>query len=68
MNNGLRVIGIIFLALFALVVVLPLVGAAVGLVTGVLGLLVSLAIALIKLAVFVAVGYLVLVGVRALIR
>ena len=68
MNKGLRVIGIIFLALFALVVVLPLVGAAVGLVTGVLGLLVSLATALIKLAVFVAVVYLVLVGVRALIR
>ena len=68
MKNGLRVIGIIFLALFALVVVLPLIGAAVGLVTGVVSLLIGLATALIKLAVFVAVIYLALVGVRALIR
>jgi len=53
---------------FALVVALPLVGAAVGLVTGVLGMLVGLAIMLIKLAVVLAVGYLLLVGVRALVR
>ena len=68
MRDVVRIIGIIFLAVFALVVVLPLVGAAVGLLTGVVGLLVGLAILLIKVAVLLAVVYLGLVGVRALLR
>lgn len=68
MRDALKIVGIIFLALFALVVLLPLVGAAVGLVTGVVGMFVGLAIMLIKLAVVLAVGYLLLVGVRALMR
>jgi len=68
MRDTLRIVGIVFLAVFALVVALPLIGAAVGLVTGVLGMLVGLAIMLIKLAVVLAVGYLLLVGVRALVR
>jgi hypothetical protein len=68
MRDALRIAGIVFLAVFALVVALPLIGAAVGLVTGVLGMLVGLAIMLIKLAVVLAVGYLLLVGVRALVR
>lgn len=61
----LRVVGIILLGMFVLAVVVPLVLTAAGIVVGTV---VGLAVLLIKLAVFLAVGYLVLVGVRALLR
>jgi hypothetical protein len=61
----LRVVGIILLGMFVLAVVVPLVLTAAGIVVGTI---VKLAVLLIKLAVFLAVGYLVLVGVRALLR
>ena len=61
----LRVVGIILLGMFVLAVVVPLVLTAAGIVVGTV---VSIAVLLIKLAVFLAVGYLVLVGVRALLR
>jgi len=64
-NDALRVVGIILLGLFVLVVGIPLVGAAVGLV---LGTVVTIAILLIKLAVVLAIGYLVLAGIRAMMR
>jgi hypothetical protein len=47
---------------------IPIVFKAVGLTLGILGFLVWLAVGLIKLAVAVAVGYLILVGIRALLR
>jgi hypothetical protein len=61
----LRVLGIIVLGLFVLVVAVPLALKVVGIT---LGILVGLAVALIKLAVVLAIGYLVLVGIRALLR
>ena len=61
----LRVLGIIVLGLFVLVVAVPLALKVVGLT---LGILVGLAVALIKLAVVLAIGYLILVGIRALLR
>lgn len=61
----LRVVGIILLGMFVLAVVVPLVLTAAGIVVGTV---ISLAVLLIKLAVFLAVGYLVLVGVRAVLR
>ena len=61
----LRVVGIILLGMFVLAVVVPLVLTAAGIVVGTV---VSIAVLLIKLAVFLAIGYLVLVGVRALLR
>ena len=61
----LRVLGIIVLGLFVLVVVVPLALKVVGIT---LGILVGLAVALIKLAVVLAIGYLILVGIRALLR
>ncbi len=61
----LRVVGMILLGLFVLAVVVPLVLSAAGFVVVTV---VKLAVLLIKLAVFLAVGYLVLVGVRALLR
>ncbi|HEX8070299.1 MAG TPA: hypothetical protein VF546_10135 [Pyrinomonadaceae bacterium] len=68
MKDAWRVLGIILLGLFVLIVGIPLVGAAVGLGFAVLGTIIGLAILLIKLAVVLAVGYLVLAGIRALMR
>jgi len=48
-----------------LVVAVPLALKVVGIT---LGILVGLAVALIKLAVVLAIGYLILVGIRALLR
>jgi hypothetical protein len=56
------------LGLFALVVGIPLVLAAAGITLHIFGFVVSLAVGLIKLAVVVAIGYLALVGIRALLR
>lgn len=65
MNDALRVIGIIVLGLFVLMVVLPLLLGTVGIVVI---SAISIAVMLIKLAVVVAIGYLILVGIRALMR
>ena len=64
-RDALKVVGIIFLCLFVLSVGVPLVLAAVGLT---LGIFLSLAIGIIKLAVVLAAIYLVLVGIRTLLR
>jgi hypothetical protein len=64
-KDVLRVVGIIILGLFVLVVAVPLALKVVGIT---LGILVGLAVGVIKLAVVIAVGYLVLVGIRALLR
>lgn len=60
-----RVVGIVLLCLFVLVVGVPLLLTAVGIT---LGFVTGLAIGLIKLAVVLAIAYLVLVGIRALLR
>jgi hypothetical protein len=65
MKDVLRIVGIVFLALFVLVVVMPLVLAVVGVAVG--GII-TLAVLLIKLAVVLAIGYLILVGIRAVMR
>lgn len=67
-KDVLRVVGVILLGLFVLVVGIPLVMAAAGITLGIIGFLFDLAVMLIKVAVFVAIGYLVLVGIRALLR
>jgi len=67
-KNVLRVVGMILLGLFVLAVGIPIVFKAVGITLGILGFLVWLAVGLIKLAVALAVGYLILVGIRALLR
>lgn len=63
-----RIIGIILLGLFVLVVGIPLVFAAAGITLGIIGIIFGLAVLLIKVAVVVAIGYLILVGVRAVLR
>jgi hypothetical protein len=40
----------------------------VGIATGIIALLIGLAVLLIKVAVVLAIGYLILVGIRALLR
>jgi L-lactate permease len=65
----LRVLGIILLGLFVFTVVAPLALKLIGFTLfGIIGGLIWLAIALIKLAVVLAIGYLILVGIRALLR
>ena len=64
-KNVLRIVGMLLLALFVLMVVAPLVFSAVGIA---FSFLISLAVLLIKVAVVLAIGYLVLVGIRALLR
>ena len=71
-KNVLRIVGMIALGLFVVVVVVPfvftlLVG-AFGITVSIIGFLISLAVLLIKVAVVLAIGYLVLVGIRALLR
>ena len=65
MKNTLRVVGILLLGLFVLVVGVPLVLAAAGIIVS---SIIGIAVLLIKVGVTLAVGYLILVGVRALLR
>ena len=67
-KDTVRVIGIVMLCLFVLVVGVPLVLAAAGITLSLLGFVTALAIGLIKLAVVLAIVYLVLVGIRTLLR
>lgn len=61
----LRIVAMILLGLFVLAVGVPLVLGAAGIV---IGTIVSLAVLLIKVAVTLAIVYLVLAGVRALLK
>lgn len=68
MRNGRdiwRVAGMIVLGVLVFLVVLPLALKVVGLTVG---FIIGLAVLLIKVAVTLAIGYLVLVGIRALLR
>ncbi len=67
-KDVMRIAGIILLGLFVLVVGIPLVLAAAGITLHLVGFVFGLAVGVIKLAVLIAVVYLVLVGVRALLR
>ena len=64
-KNFLRIIGMILLGVFVFAVVLPLALKVVGIT---LGFIIGLAVLLIKVAVTLAIAYLVLVGIRALLR
>ena len=71
-KNVLRLVGMILLGLFVVVVVVPfiftLLVSAFGITLSIVSFLISLAVLLIKVAVVLAIGYLVLVGIRALLR
>jgi hypothetical protein len=68
----LRLVGMVLLGLFVFIVVVPFVLAlvfkAIGITLAIVGFFISLAVLLIKVAVVLAIGYLILVGIRALLR
>ena len=68
LKNMFRVVGILLLGLFVLVVAVPLVLTAAGFVLAGISAVVSLAVLLIKVAVTLAIVYLILVGVRAILK
>jgi hypothetical protein len=67
-KDVLRVVGMVFLGLFVFAVGAPLVLKLAGFTAGIIVTLIGFAILLIKVAVVLAIFYLVLVGVRALLR
>ena len=58
----------VFVFVVAVPFVLTLVFNIVGITFGIIGFFISLAVLLIKVAVVLAIGYLILVGIRALLR
>lgn len=64
----LRVVGIILLGIFVFAVGIPIVLTAAGITLGIIKILFYVAVLVIKLAVVMAVGYLILVGIRAMLR
>ncbi len=68
MREMLRIVGISLLGVFVFMVGVPLVLAAAGVELQTIGFVFGIAGSLVKLAVALAVVYLVLVGVRAVLR
>jgi hypothetical protein len=67
-KDVLRIVGMILLGVFVFAVGVPLVLTVAGVTLGVIKFLILLAVLLIKVAVILAIGYLILVGIRALLR
>ncbi|HXD33990.1 MAG TPA: hypothetical protein VN643_22915 [Pyrinomonadaceae bacterium] len=67
-KDVMKVAGMILLGVFVVSVGIPIVLAAAGITLGILGFLFHVAVIVIKVAVLLAIGYLILVGVRALLR
>ena len=67
-KDVLRIVGMILMGLFVFMVAAPLVMKLAGITYGIITGLIFLAILLIKVAVVLAIGYLILVGIRALLR
>ncbi|HWN10046.1 MAG: hypothetical protein H7Z16_14475 [Pyrinomonadaceae bacterium] len=64
----LRIVGIILLGIFVFAVGIPIVLTAAGITLGIIKILFGIAVLVIKLAVVIAIAYLLLVGIRALLR
>lgn len=67
-SDVLRIVGMILLGIFVFAVGIPIVLTAAGITLGILKILFGIAVLVIKLAVVIAVGYLILVGIRAILR
>jgi hypothetical protein len=67
-KDVLRIVGMILLGVFVFAVGVPLVFKVAGITLGIISILIWLAVLLIKVAVVLAIGYLILVGIRALLR
>lgn len=68
MNQIFKVVGIVFLGLFLIGIGVPLILIIVGSIFSGLGFIIGLAVWLIKLAIVIAIIYLLLVGIRSLLR
>lgn len=68
MNQVFKVVGIVFLGLFLIGIGVPLILIIVGSIFSGLGFIIGLAVWLIKLAIVIAIIYLLLVGIRSLLR
>lgn len=64
----LKIVGIVLVGLFVLACGIPLVLMLAGLALGAVGFFIGLAGLLIKFAVILAIGYLVLVGIKSVMR
>jgi hypothetical protein len=64
----LRVVGMILLGIFVFAVGIPIVLTAAGITLGIIKILFGIAVLVIKLAVVIAIAYLILVGIRAVLR
>ena len=64
----LRIVGIILLGIFVFAVGIPIVLTAAGITLGIIKVLFGIAVLVIKLAVVIAIGYLLLVAIRAVLR
>jgi hypothetical protein len=67
-KKAFRIAGIIILVIFALIVGIPLVFGLLGLTFWLLDTFFGLAVAVIKVAVVLAIVYLILVGIRAALK
>ncbi len=67
-TDVLRIVGIILLGIFVFAVGIPIVLTAAGITLGILKILFGIAVLVIKLAVVIAIAYLILVGIRAIPR
>ena len=67
-TDMLRVVGMILLGVFVFAVGIPIVLTAAGITLGIIKILFGIAVLVIKLAVVIAVAYLILVGIRAILR
>jgi hypothetical protein len=67
-TDVIRIVGMVLLAIFVIAVGIPIVLTAAGITLGIIKILFGIAVMVIKLAIVVAIGYLILVGIRALLR
>lgn len=67
-KDVMKVAGMILLGIFVVAVGIPIVLTAAGITLGIIGFLFHVAVVVIKVAVLLAIGYLILVGVRAMLR
>ncbi len=67
-TDALRIVGMILLGIFVFAVGIPIVLTAAGITLGIIKILFGIAVLVIKLAVVIAIAYLVLVGIRAILR
>ena len=67
-KDVLRIVLMILLGVFVFAVAMPIVLTVAGIATSIISFLIGLAVLLIKVAVVLAIGYLILVGIRALLR